>query len=119
MRQNQTRARIQKDCLMLAPLKKWNRSFFPHKKRIFELKAVSRTTKPRCKVHWVRSEPCLSNPSAPGRSLPVRTIAQSVRRPGIEPGDSIVTEAGYAAKHSCQQATNQLRYRAEVNLHGK
>jgi len=49
-----------------------------------ELKAVSCTIKPRCKVHWVRSKPCLSNPSAPGRNLPVRTIAQSVRRPGIE-----------------------------------
>jgi len=65
----------------------------------FELNAVSRTTKPRCKVHWVRSEPCLSNPSAPGQNLPVRTVAQSVRRPGIEPRISIVTLAGFAAKY--------------------
>jgi hypothetical protein len=63
-----------------------------YNKKGFELKAVSRTTKPiRCKVHWVQSEPCLSNPSAPRRNLPVRTIAQSVRRPGIEPGNTIVT----------------------------
>jgi hypothetical protein len=79
-------------------------------------------------VHWVRSEPCLSkkghrqtrhclsltqkkkkfkkkNPSYPGRKLLVRTLTQSVRRPGIILGNSIVTEAGYAAINSCQQAT--------------
>jgi hypothetical protein len=82
-------------------------------KKGFELNASLRTIyyKPRCTVHWVRSEPCLSNPSAPGRNLPnlpVRTIAQSVRRPGIKLGNSIVPEAGYAAKNSCQQTTNQL-----------
>jgi uncharacterized protein YlaI len=66
-------------------------------------------------MHWVRSEPCLTNPSAPVQNLPVRTYycTKCVRRPGNEPGNSIVTEAGYAAKHSCQQATNQLRYRAD------
>jgi hypothetical protein len=70
-------------------------------KKGFELNAVLSTVKPRCKVHWIRSEPCLSNPSASGRNLPVRTIAQSVRRLGIERGISIVTLAGFAAKHSC------------------
>jgi hypothetical protein len=64
-------------------------------------------------VHWERCEPCLSNPSTPGRKLPIRIIAQSVRRPSFEPGNPIVTEAGYTAAQSCQQATNQLRYRAD------
>jgi hypothetical protein len=40
----------------------------------YELNSVSRTIKPRCKVHLVRSEPCLSNPSAPGRNCPVHTL---------------------------------------------
>jgi len=50
----------------------------------------------------------------------VRTIAQSVRRPGIEPGISIFALAGYAANNSYYQSTNQLHYRrrgALKNMH--
>jgi hypothetical protein len=56
----------------------------------------------------------LSKPSAPGRNFTsLYYCTKNLRLPRIEPGISIVTEAGYAANHSCQQATNRPRYRAD------
>jgi hypothetical protein len=65
-------------------------------KKGFEYNAVLRTTKPRCKVHWVRRELCIPRPPAGIDQLMHKVCADRESNPETPESQRLDT-----AKHSC------------------
>jgi hypothetical protein len=76
----------------------------------FELNTVSRTTKPRCKVHsefGVRGEPCLCQIPRPPAGIYQYVLLHKVwRRPGIKPRKSQFHKGWILINIPVSKATN-------------